>query len=335
MKHPLLSIIIPMFNEEGNVAALYKELKETLQNLQYFSQVEFIAVNDGSSDNTLFELKKISHKDPNFKIISFTRNFGHESATYAGITNAKGDAIVIIDADRQDPSELILEFEKEFLNGYHIVFGQRTKRLNETFLKKFTSKIFYPLFKMLTKVDLPPNVGDFCLMSRKAVNCFKQMPERTLFIRGLIYWAGLPKKAIPFIRKGRHSGKSKYNYWKLTIFALENIISFSTTPIYIIIFLSLATIFLCFIGTLIALFMRLFGYVVLTGWTSIIISMLFLFSCTIFALGIIGLYIGKIFQEIKQRPIFLINEKINFEPLDTNSLREFTRDERIEKTRSC
>lgn len=312
MKSNLLSIVIPMFNEEGNVKALYQELIETLKNLQHFSQVEFIAVNDGSSDNTLFELKKIAHKDPNFKIISFTRNFGHEAATYAGITNAKGDAVVIIDADRQDPSELILEFEKEFLNGYHIVFGQRTKRLNESFLKKFTSKIFYPLFKMFTKVDLPPNVGDFCLMSRKAVDCFKQMPERALFIRGLIYWSGLPKKAIPFIRRGRHSGKSKYNYWKLTIFALENIISFSTTPIYIIIFLSLAAIFLCFLGTLAALFMHIFGYVVLTGWTSIIISMLFLFSCTIFALGIIGLYVGKIFQEIKQRPIFLVDEKVNF-----------------------
>ncbi len=313
MKSNILSIVIPMFNEEGNVSPLYEELKTILSSLKYFDQIEFIAINDGSSDSTLFELKKIAQKDPNFKIISFTRNFGHEPATYAGITNAKGDAVVIIDADRQDPAELILEFEKEFLNGYHIVFGQRTKRLNESFLKKFTSKIFYPLFKFLTKVDLPPNVGDFCLMSRKAVECFKQMPERALFIRGLIYWSGLPKKAVPFVRRGRHSGKSKYNYSKLTIFALENIISFSTMPIYVIIFLSLATIFLCFTGTLVALFMRIFGYVVLTGWTSIIISMLFLFSCTIFALGILGLYVGKIFQEIKQRPVFLVDEKINFE----------------------
>jgi polyisoprenyl-phosphate glycosyltransferase len=313
MDNHLLSIVIPMFNEEGNVAPLYAELRETLKNLKYFSQVEFIAVNDGSSDNTLFELKKIAQKDPNFKIVSFTRNFGHEPATYAGLANASGEAVVIIDADRQDPPELILNFEKEFLNGYHIIFGQRTKRLNESFLKKFTSKIFYPLFKFLTKVDLPPNVGDFCLMSRKAVDCFKQMPEKAIFIRGLIYWSGLPKKAVPFVRRGRSSGKSKYNYWKLTIFALENIISFSTTPIYVIILVSLLTIFLCFVGSIIALFMRIFGYVVLTGWTSIMISMLFLFSCTIFALGIIGLYVGKIFQEIKQRPIFLIDEKINFE----------------------
>ena len=150
-------------------------------------------------------------------------------------------------------------------------------------------------------------------MSRKAVDYFKQMPERTLFVRGLIYWSGLSKKAIPFVRKPRYSGTSSYNYSKLTIFALENIISFSTTPIYGIIFISLFIITSCFVGAGVALFMKLSGYVVMLGWTSLIISMLFLSGTTLFTLGILGLYIGKIFQEIKQRPIYLINEKVNFD----------------------
>ncbi|MCK4650946.1 glycosyltransferase family 2 protein [Candidatus Babeliales bacterium] len=312
MNNKKLSIVIPMFNEQGNIELLYNELLTIIKQLKYFKNFEIIAVNDGSQDSTLQILKKIAQKDSNFKVISFTRNFGHEQATYAGIHNTNGEAVILIDADRQDPPELILEFEKEFLNGYHIVYGQRSKRENESIFKKLTSKAFYPIFKFFTKIDLPQNVGDFCLMSRKAVDFFKRMPEKTLFIRGLVYWSGLPKKAILFIRKARYSGKSKYNYTKLTIFALENIISFSTTPIYAIIFLSILIIISCFIGVITALLMKIFGYVILIGWTSIIISILFLFAVTLFSLGMIGLYIGKIFQEIKNRPVFLIDEKINF-----------------------
>ena len=222
---------------------------------------------------------------------------------------------MLIDADRQDPAELILEFEKEFANGYHVVFGQRIKRLNESWVKKLTSHLFYPVFKWITGVDMPRNVGDFCLLSRKAVDQIKQFPERAIFVRGLIYWLGLPKKAVPFIRRGRGAGTSKYNYAKLLIFALENIVSFSTMPIYFIIFLALFLIVLCSVGAVIALGLHLAGRVVMTGWTSLFMSMLFLSASTLFFLGIIGLYVGKIFQEIKQRPVFLIDELINFDTL--------------------
>ncbi len=313
MKKRILSIVVPIFNEEENIQELYQELVPVLQSLTVFSEYEVIAVNDGSSDCSLEILKSLATKDSRFKVVSFTRNFGHEAATYAGIMHAKGDAIVLIDADRQDPPELILDFEKEFNQGYHIVYGQRSKRLNESWLKKVTSKAFYPLFKWLTKVDIPRDVGDFCLLSRKAVDCIKQMPERTFFIRGLIYWSGLPKKAVQFIRRSRGAGTSKYNYWKLTIFALDNIISFSTIPIYFILFLSSFVIGACLFGMTLAFFMHLFGYVVMTGWTSLIMTMLFLFSGTIFVLALIGLYIGKIFEEVKRRPVFLVDEKINFD----------------------
>ncbi|MBD3231371.1 glycosyltransferase [Candidatus Dependentiae bacterium] len=313
MSNEAISIISPLFNEEENIEQHYHEICSVIKKLKHFNSYEIIMVNDGSSDNSLNILKNLAKQDPNLKIISFTRNFGHEAASSAGLKYASGKVAVLIDADRQDPPELILEFEKEFLNGYHIVYGQRKKRLKETFIKKITSKAFYPIFKWITKVDMPKDTGDFCLLSRKALDAINQLPENNRFVRGLIYWTGLPKKAIFFIRRSRGGGNTKYNYSKLTIFALENIISFSIVPIYFIIFFSLFIIMTCSIGTITALILKLLGFVAITGWTSIIISMLFLFSFTFLFLGILGLYIGKIFQEIKQRPLFLINEKINFE----------------------
>lgn len=307
-----LSIVIPLFNEEKNIEPLYHEIIEIIQQLKVFTSHELIMVNDGSRDTSLAILKQLAINDKNIKILSFTRNFGHEPATYAGIHHAQGDAVVLMDADRQDPPELILAFEQEYTKGYHVVYGQRTKRLNESWLKKLTSKAFYPTFKWLTNVDIPMNVGDFCLMSRKTVDCIKQMPEKTIFVRGLIYWQGLSKKAVPFVRRGRGAGTSKYNYWKLTIFALENIISFSVVPIYAMLALSFFMICFCCIGTMVAFILNLSGKVVMTGWTSLIMCMLFLFATTLFFLSTLGLYLGKIFQEVKQRPTYLVDEKINF-----------------------
>ncbi len=328
MGKKLLSVVVPLYNEEGNLEALYQELAPVLTSLKAFNAYEIIMVNDGSYDNSLNIVKTLARKDKNVKVISFTRNYGHEKATYAGIMHAQGDAVVLIDADRQDPPELINEFEREYLNGNHIVYARRTKRLNETWLKKLTSKIFYPVFKFLTQVDLPRDVGDFCLLSKKALNCIKQMPEREIFVRGLIYWSGLKKKSVPFIRRSRGAGKTKYNYSKLAIFALENIISFSIVPIYVILFLSLFIIGFCFVGLFIAFSMRMFGLVVMTGWTSLIMSMLFLSATVLFCLSILGLYIGKIFQEVKQRPVFLIDEKVNFNTYETDEIRAA---EKIEK----
>ena len=180
-----------------------------------------------------------------------------------------------------------------------------------------TSTLFYPLFKKVTNVDMPSNTGDFCLLSRRAVNTFKLLPENQVFVRGLIYWSGLPKIAVPFIRRSRASGQSKYNYTKLTIFALENIISFSTVPMYLLIFCSILIIILCLFGGLTAFVMKLLGLVILTGWTSLMLTLLFLFACNFLALGVLGLYIGKIFQELKRRPMFVVNELIGIEPNQT------------------
>ena len=306
-----LSIVVPIFNEEENIKNLYAQLSEVAQQLKHFADYEIIAVNDGSRDRSLAMLEALAN-DTHLKIVSFTRNFGHEAATTAGLYHAQGDAAVIIDADLQDPPSLLLEFEQAWREGFDIVYAQRTKRLNETRFKKLTSKLFYPIFRAMTKLDMPRDVGDCCLLSRRAIEAFKRLPERSLFVRGMIYWSGLPKKAIPFVRQKRAAGKTKYNYWKLSKFALDNIILFSTTPLYCIVYLSLFTIFACIVGTIIALGMKWKGLVIMTGWTSLLISMLFLFSVTLFFLGLIGLYIGKIFEEVKQRPRYVVDKLVNF-----------------------
>lgn len=326
----LLSIVIPMYNEEENVDNLYQQITNVAEKLQYFADYEIIAVDDGSKDKTLSKLEALSH-DSRVKIVSFTRNFGHEAATTAGLYHAQGDAVAIMDADLQDPPELLLKFEKELANEYEIVYAQRIKRLHETFLKKTTSKFFYPLFQWLTKLDMPKDVGDCCMLSRKAIDAFKRLPERSMFVRGMIYWSGLPKKAVPFVRQKRAAGKTKYNYWKLTKFALDNIVSFSTVPIYFIIFLSLLSISACVIGTIVALIMKFNNLVIMTGWTSIIISILFLFSVTLFFLGMIGLYIGKIFEEVKQRPRYVVGKTVNLY-VKKNNLRRHVWHRRLSKS---
>ncbi|MFA6527785.1 MAG: glycosyltransferase family 2 protein [Candidatus Babeliales bacterium] len=313
MEQNRLSVVVPMLNEQGNIEELYRELTHVVRQLRFFASYELIFVNDGSSDQTLSIAKRIALNDPCAKIISFTRNFGHEHATYAGICHALGDAVVLIDADRQDPPVLILEFEKEFASGTNIVYGQRTERLNESWLKKVTSKAFYPLFRWMTRVDLPNNVGDFCMMSRRAVDALLALPERTLFIRGMIYWSGLSKKAVPFVRRPRGAGTTTYNYSKLTIFALENIISFSMVPLHWIIFLSLLIIGVSVGSAVVTLAMSLLGYARAIGWLLVLCGMIFLCATMLLAVGIVGLYVGKIFQEIKQRPIFIVDEYVNFD----------------------
>lgn len=301
-----------MYNEEENIENLYQQVTAVATKFQHFYEYEIIAVNDGSTDKTLHFLKQLSH-DPHLKIISFTRNFGHEAATTAGLYHAQGDAVAIMDADLQNPPEVLLQFESELMKGYEIVYAQRTKRLHESIFKQATSKIFYPIFRWLTKLDIPRDVGDFCMLSKRALNAFKNLPERSMFVRGMIYWSGLPKKSVPFVAQKRAGGKTKYTYWKLTKFAIDNIISFSTTPIYFIVIISLISIIACVVETVIALIMKFNGWVIMSGWTSIIISQLFLFSVTLFFLGIIGLYIGKIFEEIKSRPRYVVEELVNFE----------------------
>jgi dolichol-phosphate mannosyltransferase len=308
-----LSIVIPIYNEEENIDNLLQRLTSVATKLKHFDDYEIVAVNDGSKDRSLQKLSEIATINQHLKVVSFTRNFGQEPATIAGVRNATGDAVAIMDADLQDPPELLFQFEEVLHEGYDIAFGQRPKRLDETFLKKFTSKLFYPIFRWFTKVDVPRDIGNCCMMSSRATKAFKNLSERSPFIRAMIFWSGLPKKAVIFLRQKRAAGTTKYNYMKLIRYAIDNIILFSTTPLYFLVFFAGFTSIACVLGTFIALIMKLNGLVVMTGWTSLIISQLFLFSITIFSLGLIGLYIGKIFEEVKARPLYIIDKVINFD----------------------
>lgn len=312
MKQKLLSVIVPMLNEAGNIIPLHNELTHILGRLAIFSTYEIIFVNDGSTDQTLAIAKTLALTDPHIKIISFIRNFGHEQATYAGLCHAQGDAVVLIDADRQDPAELILEFEKEYAAGFHIVYGQRTVRHGESYIKKITSKAFYPVFRLLTRIDLPNNVGDFCMLSRKAVDALLTLPEKTLFIRGMIYWTGLSKKAVPFVRRPRGAGTTKYNYTKLTMFALDNIISFSILPMYLIVLAGFFITTLSLLGVLGAAIMHLLGWTI-TVLTWLFLCLFLIAGALLFCMGFVGLYVGRVMQEVKNRPIFLVDEYVNFE----------------------
>jgi dolichol-phosphate mannosyltransferase len=294
-----LSIVVPIFNEEENINILHSGLTHVAQKLKHFDDYEIIAVNDGSRDRSLEKLKSIAQEDYHLKIISFTRNFGQEPATVAGVTHATGDAVSILDADLQDPPELLLEFEKVLHDGYDIAYGQRPKRLEETFFKKLTSKIFYRVFRWFTKLDVPKDIGNCCMLSRRATESFKNLSEQSPFIRAMIFWSGLPKKAVIFIRQKRAAGKTKYNYWKLTRYAIDNIILFSTIPLYFLVFFSGGISALSILASLIALVL---------GKFSIMFVVIVLLSVLLCSISLIGLYVGKIFEEIKNRPLYVIGE---------------------------
>ena len=300
----LLSVVVPAYNEEANIDVLHKRLTSVLTQLQYFKSYEIILVNDGSDDETLIRMKSVAQKDKRVKIVSFVRNFGHDEALFAGISNASGDAVVLIDADLQDPPEVILDFEKEFKNGYDIVYGQRPERKHESWVKKVTSRMFYPFFRSITGVDMPDDVGDFCMMSRKVVAAITRMSERDFFVRGLIYWTGFSKKAVQFVRQERNAGTTKFNYFYLSMAAIDHILSYSVRPFQYLIFASAVGAVFCFLFALL-------GAVIQADFF-IFFGILFLFFTLLFGMGIVGLLVARTLQQVKQRPRFLIAEKINF-----------------------
>lgn len=312
-----LSIVVPIFNEEENIQTLYDKLTSVATKLKHFDDYEIVTVNDGSRDGSLKKLQEIASTDHHLKIVSFTRNFGQEPATVAGVDYASGDAVAIIDADLQDPPELFLEFEQELHNGVDIAYGQRSHRLNEPWLKKITSKLFYPTFRWFTKLDVPCDTGNCCMMSRRAADGFRNLKEHSPFIRGMIYWSGYKKKAVLFVRQKRAAGTTKYNYWKLTTYAMDNIISFSTTPLYLIVFASVITGGISALWLFGSLLTSLFGFSSFSGMNLLIICSLIFFSMMLFCLGLIGLYIGKIFEEAKARPRYIVETLVN---LDTTKL---------------
>ncbi|MBP3886380.1 MAG: glycosyltransferase family 2 protein [Cellulosilyticum sp.] len=306
----LLSIVIPMYYEEDVVQACYKELKRVMNEYQW--NYEFIFVNDGSKDQTLLRLKEIAQIDSKVKIIDFSRNFGHQIAVTAGVFHTQGDAVVIIDADLQDPPYVIKEMVDKWQEGYDVIYAKRKKRKGETAFKRITAKCFYRLLHYMSEIEIPLDTGDFRLMDQKVVEAFKSMPERNRFIRGMVSWVGFDQTYVEYERDERYAGETKYPLKKMLHFAADGMISFSTKPLKFVRTLGFTTIFIAIGLAIYSLYAKYIIHSVVTGWTSIMVAITFFSGVQLFSIGLLGEYIARIYDESKNRPLYLIKEKINF-----------------------
>lgn len=307
MRKKMISIIIPMYNEEESLPFLYERLDKLANKIENY-EVEFLFVNDGSKDNSLNIVKKYKEKDDRVCYLNLSRNFGKEVAMGAAFDYVRGDAVSIIDADLQDPPELILDMIKYYEEGYDDVYAKRKSRDGETWLKKFTSKTFYKVLQSLSKIPIQKDTGDFRLLSRRAVNALKSFPEKQRYTKGMFSLIGFKKKEILFDRDPRIAGTTKWNYFKLFDLAIEGIVSFTIAPLRFATFLGLFTGICSFLYMIYTLIKTLIHGIDVPGYASIICIITFVGSIHLICLGIIGEYLGRIFVEVKNRPLYFVEE---------------------------
>lgn len=315
----LISIVVPVFNETDVIDVFYKRMKKVLDSLMPLAY-EIVFVDDGSKDYSYEKLVNIANSDQNIKVIKFSRNFGHQIAITAGIDIAKGDAVVVIDSDLQDPPEIIIDFLKKWEEGYDVVYGVRVKRKGEGKLKLITAALFYRTLKKLIKIDIPVDTGDFRLMDRQVVDRFKELKEKDRFVRGLVSWLGFNQTGVYYERDERYAGETKYPYRKMIKFAMDGIASFSSVPLKLASWLGYFTSLFAFVYAVNIFIQRLYGHTV-KGLATVVIGMLFLGGVQLICLGIIGEYIGRIFNETKERPMYII-EKIYDMQSETGSVKK-------------
>ena len=308
----LLSIIIPCFNEEEVISETFKRILKIASEIKYLD-IEIIFIDDGSKDLTPVLLQNFVNKENFVKAIFLSRNFGHQIAVTAGLDASKGDAVVIIDADLQDPPEVIHEMILEWEKGYDVVYGKRIDRKGESIFKKLTAKMFYRVLNMLSDVYIPLDTGDFRLISKNVVENLKQMPEKDRFLRGMISWVGFRQTAVKYHRDKRFAGVSKYPLRKMLRFASDGILSFSTKPLQISIGLGMVSSFLSLLVICYALFLRIFTNIWVEGWTALMIAVLFIGGIQLLCIGILGNYIGRIYDESKNRPLYLVRQYRGFD----------------------
>lgn len=310
-KKNLLSIVVPVFNEEESITETVKRLLELRGRLTKEVDIELVFVDDGSADRSLLLLRGIAESNSSVKVISFSRNFGHQIAITAGIDMAGGDFVAVIDADLQDPPELIADMYRMALKGFDVVYGKRRSRSGETIFKKATAAAFYRLLNYMCEIDIPSDTGDFRLMSRKVVEAFKQLRERHRFVRGMVPWLGYKATPLEYDRVERFAGETKYPLSKMLAFATNAIWSFSSKPLTIAIRLGFLTIFAGIAGGAYMLYLKLFTNIPIPGLTSVLLTIVIFSGVQILLIGVVGEYIARIFEEIKGRPLYLVTETIN------------------------
>lgn len=307
----LVSIVVPCYNEEAVLSELHARLVSVLEQVEDLS-FEIVYTDDGSTDRTPDILREFQLEDDRVRVVSLSRNFGHQIAVTAGLEHASGDAVVIIDADLQDPPEVIPEMIARWRDGYHVVYGLRAKRPGETTFKLWTAKAFYRLINRLSEIEIPLDVGDFRLLDRKVLDVLLAMPERDRFLRGMVSWIGFNQVAVIYDRAARRAGESKYPLMKMLRFAVDSVISFSFVPLRLAIWVGFASIVASFVGIIYALAIRLYTTDWVRGWASIFTAVLFLGGVQLITLGIVGEYVGRIYAEVKLRPLYVVSKRLGF-----------------------
>lgn len=317
-----ISVIIPICNEEQIIPELYERLHKTV--VQISEHYELIFVNDGSEDYSLLELIKLSEQDERVFYINFSRNFGHQIAVTAGLDACKGKAVVVIDGDLQDPPELITDLYAKYKEGYEVVYAKRAERKGESFFKKSTAKLFYRVLKRITSINIPIDTGDFRLIDQKVVHYLKQMSEQNKFLRGQIAWLGFRQTQVLFNRDKRKYGKTGYSLSKMLHFAMDGITGFSDKPLQLVTKLGFTISFISFVIILYAVYSYFILDRTITGWTSLIISSMFIGGVQLISIGIIGEYISRINKNVLKRPMYIV-EKSNIKKSNKTEVKKYAK----------
>ncbi|HEY1955862.1 MAG TPA: glycosyltransferase family 2 protein [Polyangiaceae bacterium] len=309
MARPTISLVLPVFNEEEVIPELHDRLQIFLKDLALEAEVVF--VDDGSRDKTFALLDELAKKEPRYAILSFSRNFGHQTAITAGVDHARGEAVVVMDADLQDPPEVVLEMIAKWRAGYDVVYGKRRSREGETFFKKITAAIFYRTFAAMIPIEVPLDTGDFRLMSRRVVLTLRALRETHRFVRGMVSWVGFKQTAVLYDRPARFAGETKYPLRKMVRFAIDGITSFSILPLRFATYLGMTVATMSVLYAIYAIVDRFVLHHTVPGWTTTVVLIALLSSVQLLMIGILGEYVGRIYEEVKGRPLYVVREKVN------------------------
>jgi len=321
----MISIVVPCFNEEEVLRRTNRSLLAVLEHLpQVF---EILYVDDGSTDRTPEILRELQSLDGRIRVVRFSRNFGHQMAITAGMEYASGDAVAIIDADLQDPPDVIADFVAKWMDGYDVVYGVRAERDGETAFKRWTAKLFYRMIGKLSDTEIPLDTGDFRLMGRRVVDALLAMPERDRYVRGMVSWLGFSQVAVPYRRAARAAGVTKFSLWKMLRFASDGIVSFSILPLRLATWAGFVASGIALLGILITVIEKLMGAEGLVkGWASILVAILFIGGVQLICMGIVGEYVGRIYGESKRRPLYLVQHIMGFEAPNQSGARSGARE---------